>query len=292
MMKASDYMSKIIITTDSTADISAEIAKKYNIRVAPLHVLYNDEDYTDGEDITPEYILERYKEKGELPSTAAVTPQGYHQFFKKIFKEGYDEIVHIAFASDMSSTCQNAVIVAEEFEGKVHVVDSRVLSCGMMLLAIRACELRDMGFSGEKIAAGVSALVDKNVGGFILSQLEFLHKGGRCSAVSLLGANLLNIKPSIIVNDGAMTVGKKYRGKDEIVRLKYMQDVIDQYRDVIDTRRIVMHSTCDFTEKERKFYKKELKKLIDCDELIVSTAGCVITSHCGPGTFALFFMTK
>lgn len=285
-------MSKIIITTDSTADIPVEIAEKYNIRVAPLHVLYDNEDFTDGVDITPEYILKRYEERKELPSTSAVTPEGYRQFFKKIFKEGYDEIVHIAFASDMSSTYQNAVITAEDFDGKIHVVDSRVLSCGMMLLAIRACELRDMGLSAEHIADSIRDAVGKNVGGFILSQLEFLHKGGRCSSVSLLGANLLNIKPSIVVNDGAMSVAKKYRGKDEVVRLKYMQDRIEEYKDKIDTKRIVLHSTCDFTEKDRKFYKKELKKLIDCDELIVSTAGCVITSHCGPGTFALFFMTK
>ena len=285
-------MSKIIITTDSTADIPAEIAEKYNIRIAPLHVLYDVEDFSDGVDIDPDYILKRYSERNELPSTSAVTPEGYRKFFKRIFREGYDEIVHIAFASDMSSTYQNAVITAEDFNGKIFVVDSRVLSCGQMLLAIRACELRDMGLSAKHIADSVKEMVGKNVGGFVLSQLEFLHKGGRCSSVSLLGANLLKIKPSIVVADGAMSVDKKYRGKDEDVRLKYMKDRIEEYRDSIDTRRIVLHTTCDFTDKEKKFYKKELKKLIECDEIIVSTAGCVITSHCGPGTFALFFMTK
>ena len=285
-------MSKIIITTESTADIPAELAEKYNIRTVPLHVLYGFEDFHDGEDIDPDYIITRYKEKNQLPSTSAVTPDGYHKFFKKIFREGYDEIVHIAFASDMSSTYQNAVITAQEFDGKIHIVDSRVLSCGQMLLAIRACELRDMGLSAKHIAESVEGLVEKNVGGFVLSQLEFLHKGGRCSSVSMLGANLLNIKPSVIIADGAMTVAKKYRGRDEDVRLKYMSDRIEEYRDRIDTRRIVLHTTCDFSDKDKKFYKKELKKLIDCDEVILSTAGCVITAHCGPGTFALFFMTK
>lgn len=285
-------MSKIIITTDSTADIPEDIAEKYNIRVAPLHVIYGFEDFADGIDIDPDYILKRYSEKQELPSTSAVTPEGYRKFFKKIFREGYDEIVHIAFASDMSSTYQNAVITAEDFNGKIHVIDSRVLSCGQMLLSIRACELRDMGLSAKHIAESIKEMVDKNVGGFVLSQLEFLHKGGRCSSVSLLGANLLKIKPSVVVADGAMTVDKKYRGKDEDVRLKYMNDRIEEYKDRIDTKRIVLHTTCDFSDKDKKFYKKELKKLIECDEIIVSTAGCVITSHCGPGTFALFFMTK
>lgn len=285
-------MSRIIITTDSTADISPDIAEKYNIRVAPLHVLYDNEDFTDGVDITPEYIIQRYEEQGQLPSTSAVTPEGYRLFFKRIFREGYTEIVHIAFASDMSSTYQNAVIAAGEFEQKIHIVDSRVLSCGMTLLAIRACELRDMGFSGDRIAQMTADLIDKNVGGFLLSQLEFLHKGGRCSSVSLLGANLLNIKPSIVVKDGAMSVAKKYRGKDDICRMKYLQDRIAEYEGQIDTRRIILHTTCDFSEKDRKRWKKELKKLIRCDEVIVSTAGCVITSHCGPGTFALFFMLK
>lgn len=285
-------MNRIIITTDSTADIPAELAEKYNIRVAPLHVLYDAEDFTDGEDITPEYILERYEKQGQLPSTSAVTPDGYRRFFKRIFREGYDEIVHIAFASEMSSTYQNAVITAADFDGDVHVVDSRGLSSSMTLLAIRACELRDMGFSAKHIAEAVRELTDKTVGGFILSQLEFLHKGGRCSSVSLLGANLLNIKPSIVVKDGAMSVAKKYRGRDEVCRLKYLKDRLDEYGDSIDTSRMVLHMTCDFSEKDRKFYKKELKKLIKVDDLIVSTAGCVITSHCGPGTFALFFMTK
>ena len=285
-------MSKIIITADSTADISPDIAEKYNIRIVPLHVLYDSEDYLDGVDITPQDILDRYSERKQLPSTAAVTPEGYRLFFRELFREGYTEIVHIAFCSDMSSTYQNAVIAAQEFDEKIHVIDSRVLSCGMMLLAVRACEFRDMGFSGGRIADLVRDIVEKNVGGFLLSQLEFLHKGGRCSSVSLLGANLLNIKPSIVVKDGAMTVAKKYRGKDEICRIKYMQDRIAEFGDRIDTRRIVLHTTCDLSDKERKHYKKELKKLIKCDEVIVSTAGCVITSHCGPGTFALFFMLK
>lgn len=285
-------MSRIIITTDSTADIPAEIAQKYNIRISPLHVLYDDEDYADGVDITPEYIIERYEDRNQLPSTSAATPEEYRLFFKQILREGYDEIVHIAFCSDMSSTYQNAVIAAGEFDEKIYVVDSRCLSVGMMLLAIRACEFRDMGFSGERIADIVKDLTERNIGGFLLSQLEFLHKGGRCSSVSLLGANLLNIKPSIVVKDGAMSVAKKYRGKDEMCRLKFMKDRIAEYEDRIDTSRIVLHTTCDLTDKERKMYKKELKKLIKCDEIIVSTAGCVITSHCGPGTFSLFFMLK
>ncbi|MBQ3329921.1 MAG: DegV family protein [Ruminococcus sp.] len=285
-------MSRIIITADSTADIPEEIAKQYQIRISPLHVLYDDEDFTDGEDITPEYIMERYDERRQLPSTAAATPEEYRLFFKRLIRDGYTEIVHIAFCSDMSSTYQNAVIASQEFDEKIYVVDSRCLSAGMMLLAIRACEFRDMGFSGKRIAELIGDLTEKNIGGFLLSQLEFLHKGGRCSSVSLLGANLLNIKPSVVVKDGAMTVAKKYRGKDEMCRIKYMQDRFAEFEGQIDTRRIILHTTCDLSDKERRMYKKELKKLIKCDEVIVSTAGCVITSHCGPGTFALFFMLK
>lgn len=285
-------MKKVMITTDSTADIPAEIAKQYDIRIAPLHVLYDEEDFADGVDITPEYILTRYDERQQLPSTSAVTPEEYRRFFKGLIEEGATEIVHVAFCADMSSTYQNAVIAAQEFEQDIYVVDSRCLSVGMMLLVLRACELRELGFAAKHIAEMVGDLTEKNIGGFLLSQLEFLHKGGRCSGVSLLGANLLNIKPSIVVKDGAMSVAKKYRGKDEMCRLKYMRDRIDEFGDQIDTRRIVLHTTCDLTDKERKAYKKELKKLIKCDEIIVSTAGCVITSHCGPGTFSLFFMLK
>ena len=156
---------------------------------------------------------------------------------------------------------------------------------GRTLLHLYKPTAGEVYFDGKQVT-------EKNIGGFLLSQLEFLHKGGRCSSISLLGANLLNIKPSIVVKDGAMSVAKKYRGKDEICRLKYMKDRIAEFDGQIDTSRIILHTTCDLSEKEIKGYKKELKKLIECDEIIVSTAGCVITSHCGPGTFSLFFMLK
>ena len=285
-------MKKVIITADSAADIPEDIAEQYNIRVSPLHVLYDEEDFTDGVNITPEYIIKRYDQNDQLPSTSAVTPEEYRVFFENILNEGYTEIVHIALSSDISSTCQNSIIASQELDAKIYIVDSRCLSAGMMLLAIKACEFRDMGFSGQRIADVIGDMTEHNVGGFLLSQLEFLHKGGRCSSVSLLGANLLNIKPSIVVKDGSMTVAKKYRGKDEVCRLKYMKDRLAEFEGQIDTRRIVLHTTCDLSDKERKMYKKELKKLIKCEEIIVSTAGCVITSHCGPGTFALFFLIK
>ena len=280
----------VVITADSTVDLSPELVERFQIKVIPLTIVLGDESFLDGVHFTPIDMYKRYHEDGTLPKTSAPGVQEFLDFFTPLVEAG-NEVVHLDISAELSNSYNAARLAAAELEG-VYVVDSRMLSTGVGLLAIEGAECRDQGMTAWQIARHLESLTGKVETSFVLDTLEFMHKGGRCSSVSLLGANLLNIKPSIVVKDGAMSVAKKYRGKDDICRLKYMQDRLKEYEGRIDTRRIVLHTTCDFTDKERKRWKKELKKLIDCEEIIVSTAGCVITSHCGPGTFALFFMLK
>ena len=282
---------KIKITSDSTCDLTPELLKRFDISICPLYVIMDGVSYRDGIDITADQIFAHVAEGGSLCSTAAVSEDDYKHFFAREL-EGYDGLVHITISSEMSACYQNALRAARKFEN-IHVVDSRNLSSAQGLLVMEGAEMAQRGdMTAEEISKALRELAPKIDGSFVVDRLEYLRKGGRCSTAAALGANLLAIKPCIEVRDGNMLVAKKYRGKDEVCRLKYMKDRLSEFEGRIDTHRIVLHTTCDLSDKERKMYKKELKKLIKCDEIIVSTAGCVITSHCGPGTFALFFLVK
>ncbi len=279
-------MKKTVITADSPIDLSHEQAEAYGIRVSPLHIILDSVDYLDGVDITPDDIYAAYNEKKILPSTSAISVAEYEAFFREITEEGYS-IVHLSLSSAISSTHQNARIAAMEFED-VHVVDTRRLSTGMAVLAIKGVEMAESGMSAAEIASNLTAMRDKVSTSFILETLTYMNKGGRCSALVAFGANILGIKPTIEnLNDGSLSVGKKYRGKADTVRRQYIDDKLSTPG--IDYSRIfVDHSGLESDEID------ELKSYIEDNycfkEVLVSRAGSTISTHCGPGTFALMFM--
>ena len=213
---------KVMITSDSTTDLSPELLERYGVELMRLGVSLNDQDYVDGLDITPEMIYENYRERKTLPKTAAPNLEACSEFFRHYVDQGYS-LVHFTISSEMSSTYQNSVIAAEDFDD-VHVVDTRNLSTGGGLLVIHAAELAEKGLSAREIAAECRRLTPYVDASFVIDSLEFLHKGGRCSAVAMFGANLMNFKPCILVKDGKMGVGKKYRGRFDAVLQKYMAD--------------------------------------------------------------------
>lgn len=281
---------KVKITTDSPADLPPELAKRYDISIIPLHIILGGESYDDGVNITPSDIYRVYDERKELPKTSAVTIGEYQDFFKQFTDEGY-EVVHLSLSSGISSTHANAVLAAKEFDG-VYVVDSKLLSVGIALLCIKAAEMRDQGISAAEIYERIHNLREKVVCDFILDNLEFLRKGGRCSALQAFGANVLGIKPSIVMQDGTLSVGKKYRGKTEICFTQYVNDKLSEYEGKIDTDRIFVHHTEGVSQQFMDNVKKELKKRLKPKEIIQSEAGCTITAHCGKRTFSLMFMAK
>ena len=279
-------MNKTVITADSPIDLSAEQAKRYGIEIIPLHVILDSEDYLDGVNITPDDIYTAYNEKKILPSTSAISVAEYQDFFKKFADDGYD-IVHLSLSSAISSTHQNACIAAMEYDN-VHVVDTRRLSTGMAVLAIKGVEMAASQTPAAEIAANLVAMRDKVSTSFILETLTYMNKGGRCSALVAFGANILGIKPTIEnLPDGSLSVGKKYRGKTSIVRRQYIDDKLSAHN--IDKSRIfVDHSGLE--EDELKDLVAYIEDNYDFKEVLISRAGSTISTHCGPGTFALMFM--
>lgn len=280
---------KIKICSDSTCDLSAEILEKYDISILPLYVMKEDEEHRDGVDITPDDIYAYTEATGKLCTTAAISVQDYIDFFNEKFAE-CDEIVHFHISSDMSSCYQNAVIAASEVDKKVYSVDARNLSTGIGQLVVAAAEMAQAGATGAEIAEVMNAKREKLDVSFVVDTLVYLHKGGRCSTVAALGANLLSLKPCIEVKDGAMGVGKKYRGSMEKCLIQYVRDRLAGREDV-DTKRIfITHSgvTPELIEKVRA----EVLKHQNFEEVLVTRAGSTISSHCGPGTLGILFFAK
>lgn len=277
---------KVLITSDSTTDLSPELREEYGIVIMPLVVNLNDVDHIDGVDITPEDIYRNYETNKSLPKTAAPNLADCEAFFQKYVDQGYS-IVHFTISSDMSSTFQNSVIAAEDFDS-VYVVDSRNLSTGGGLLVLRAAELARRGMRAGMIAEECRRLTPYVDASFVIDSLEFLHKGGRCSTVALLGANLMNFKPCIVVKDGRMSVGKKYRGKFDQVLLKYIEDRIGDGADIDRSHVFITHAGCD--EEIVNACVHKLKTLGDFPNIHVTRAGCTVSSHCGRNTLGVLFI--
>lgn len=284
-------MKQVVITADSTCDLPQYLIDKYGIRIVPLSVLLGDKSYLDGIEIFPKDIYSYVEKTGILPKTSAVTPARYMELFDEITKQGC-AVVHIGLSSAISSSYQNACLAASEFED-VYCIDSKSLCTGMGLLVLKACDFREKSFDAKKIAGRVNSLVPKVSTTFVLDNLEYLHKGGRCSGVARFSANVLGIKPSIAVDPktGTLDVAKKYRGKTEIVYKQYIKDCIKNTKK-IDTSRIVIANSGGVSPEIISFAKGVIEGTKDFEEIITADAGCTISSHCGPKTLAIFYIRK
>jgi len=282
-------MKKVLITSDSTTDLTPELIERFNVKINPLGItLGDDKVYTDGVDIDPEFIYAHYEKTGILPKTSATNLAECIDFFQKYVDEGY-AIVHFTLSSSMSSTYQNSCLAASEFED-VYVVDTGNISNGGGILVVKAGEMMQAGASAEEIYNTVKGLVPYVDASFVIDSLEFLVKGGRCSALAAFGANVLGLKPCIIVRDGAMTVGKKYRGKFNVVLKKYIKETIGDGSD-IDLDHIFLVSAG--TNPEYVDACEEIiRELVPAKELHRTMAGATIASHCGRDTVGLMFLRK
>lgn len=279
---------KIIISSDSTTDLSPELKERYNIKTIPLGVTLGDKTYSDGVDITPDDIYEYHKKTGVLPKTAAANVNDCEEFFKPFVEEG-KTVIHFALSSEMSSTFNNSRIAASEFEN-VYVIDTKNLSTGGGLLVVAAAEMAAKGMDAEKIVEEIGKMVPCVDASFVIDNLEYLHKGGRCSAVAMLGANLLKLKPCIEVKDGKMGVGKKYRGRYGDVLRTYVEERIGDASDIVLDRVFVTHAGCD--EEIVNSVLEQVKNIAPFKEVFLTRAGCTISSHCGADTLGVLFVRK
>ena len=277
---------KIIITSDSTTDLSPELIERYGIKTLPMGITLGDKMYRDGVDITPDDIYEHQRKFGELPKTCATNVGECADFFKPFVEGGYS-VVHFTISAEMSSTYSNAVLAAEDFDN-VYVVDTRNLSTGGGLLLLAACDMIKEGKSAKEIAEECRKLAEYVDASFVIDSLEYLYKGGRCSALSVLGANLLKLKPCIEVKGGVMGVGKKYRGKYGEVLKQYAEDRLADKADIVPTRVFITHAGCDSEVVESIVDLVKSKGIFN--EVFVTRAGCTVSSHCGANTLGVLFI--
>lgn len=280
---------KIKITADSTADLSKELCEKYNIDLIPLCVSLGDQIFDDGVTIQPDMIYDFVAKTKQMPKTSAVNSERYKEKFAKIFSEGYDAIIHLSISSEMSVSHNNAKALTAEMPN-LFVIDSQTLSSAIGLQAIYASELAQ---SGKYTAQQIVEMVEKRKpfaqASFILDKLEYLYRGGRCSMLKLLGANLLHIKPCIEVHNGKMGVGKKYIGKLDKCVLKYVADILNNYKSPDTTRIFITHSKID--QQIVESVKQYILNNTQFKEILITTAGCTITSHCGSNCIGILFYT-
>lgn len=281
----------VIITADSTCDLPEKYIEENEITIIPLSILLGGKEYLDSVDIKPNDIYKYVENTGDLPKTAAVTPQRYYDIFKS-FTDNGKQVVHIGLSSGISSSYQNAVTAASDFDN-VYTVDSKSLCTAMGLLVLKACDFRDKGYSAKKIADKIGKLVDKLSATFIINNLEYIYKGGRCSSVARFGANVLGIKPSIIVNkeSGKLEVNKKYRGKLDSAYKQYVNDCLKDINK-IDSERIVIANSGQIDSTTLAFIDGLIEGKNKFKTIIHANAGCTISSHCGPKTFAVFYLRK
>ena len=282
-------MRKVVITTDSCCDLSKEIIEKFDINLLPLNVVLGDNDYLDGENIFPEDIFSYVDKTGILPKTSARSIGDFINFFKPFVDNEYD-VVFVGIGNELSSTMQNAVLAGKEV-GHVYVADSENLSTGIALSLLKACDLRDDGLSAEEIIKKVSAETKNMNVSFIIDRLDYLYKGGRCSAVSAFGANLLKLHPCIEVTGGKLGVGKKYRGNMKDILVKYINDRLSAEGLQFAKKRVFVTHTCLEHPEYVQACVEATKATGIFDTVYDTYAGSTIASHCGPNTLGILFET-
>ena len=274
------------ILADSTCDLSPEQLERYNIRLTPLYVRLGDRDYRDGVDIHPDDIYAHVAAGGALASTAAVNMADYVRVFSE-YSRRVDFVIQVCISSDFSSCYQNACLAAADYPN-VYVVDSRNLSTGHGLVVLEAVRLAESGMQPEEIVTQLNEVTARVRASFILDRLDYMKKGGRCSSVAVLGANLLRLRPCIAVTDGKMGVEKKFRGSFEKCVRDYVTDRLAGRTD-LDLRRVfITHSGVD--DEIVRIACEMIRSLQPFEEICVTRAGCTVSSHCGPGTIGVLFI--
>ena len=281
----------IKISCDSTADLSPELYERYNIARLPLYINIAGKEYADGVDITSEQLFKLVDETGELPTTAAQSIEDFTDYLNKLKEENPGaDIIHFTISSGFSTTYNVACLAAQETEN-VYIIDSKNLSSGVGQSVIEACEMAARGMSAPEIKKMIEEeIIPKVDTSFTLDTLKYMAKGGRCSNVAALGANLLQLKPCIEVVDGKMRVGKKYKGKYNRVVRQYANDRLANIEDIRPDRIFITSSHCQQEYIDAVY--EEVSKLNYFKEILITQAACTVSSHCGPNTIGVLFIHK
>jgi len=278
------------IISDSTCDLSQELLERYDIDILPLHIILGDQDYEDGKGITPDEIYQWADENRQTPKTAAVSVEQAEKAMAPYLQDGR-EIVCFAISESMSSSANAMRMAAQrlEAEDRVTVIDSANLSTGVGLLVIEAAIMSQQGLSARRIRKRIEVLKPHVRASFVVDTLTYLHRGGRCSGVAALVGSTLKLHPKIAVSDGKMAPGKKYRGRMSRAIMDYVRDLEPELKNAMRDRVFITHSGCDAEVLEE--VKAYLDSLNLFGEILITRAGGVISSHCGPGTLGVLFIS-
>lgn len=282
-------MKTVAVIADTTCDLSMELKEKYQIKTFPLHIHLGDKEYSDGIDISPDDIYRWSDENKATPKTSAVSPVEAEDVLKEALAEA-ESVVCFCISDQMSSTGNVVRLAAQELEveDKVFVIDSKSLSTGIGLQIIEAAVLAEQGMAAKDIVAYIETIRPRVRASFVVDTLTYLHRGGRCSGLAALAGGALKLHPLISVVDGAMVPGKKYRGKMSRVIIEYVKDMEEDLKNAKADRIFITHSGCE--EEVIETVKAELAALGYFKEILVTRAGSVITSHCGPGTLGVLYI--
>lgn len=279
----------IKIAADSTCDLSEELIQKYNISIIPLHIVLEDKEYRDGVDITPDEIYEWSDKNNTTPKTSAVGFEDAMEGIRPVVGTD-DEMIIFTISEKMSTTANVFRMAAEELEveDRVSVIESSNLSTGIGLLIIEAALMAAGGMDRTSVVAKIEELKPQVRSSFVVDTLTYLHRGGRCSSVAALAGGMLKLHPKIVVEDGAMHAGKKYRGKIDSVIMDYVKDIEEDLMQAKKDRVFITHSGCEQETIDK--VEEYLKSLNHFEEILVTRAGGVISSHCGPGTLGVLYI--
>lgn len=282
---------KIILVSDSSCDLSPELIKEHDIRIIPLHVNFEDEEYDDGVDIDLIKMFAKVETSDKLPKTSAVSPEEFVRFFTKIRKEDPDaHIIYTGIGSSLSSTFQSAHIAKDILEDdKIHLLDSKNLSTGIGLILLKASVYRSLGWPIEKIIRKLNILIPKVKVQFVIKTLDYLRKGGRCKTITFIIGSLLKIRPMIAVREGKLVVGRKVIGTMKKACLDMMK-LFERDIDKIDPE-FVFITHCS-GEESIDVLKQEVDKHNKVENLYITQAGCTIGAHCGPGCIGILYILK
>lgn len=272
-------MKKIALVTDSTADLTEEIKKKYDIHTISLNVRFKDQEYADGE-ITSDEFYRRLAVEKELPRTSQPSPEEISCLYRKLLEE-YNEVISIHLSSELSGTLNAANLAKENLKGKIHIVDSKTISIGLGLMAMEAARNIKEGLDISQIIDSLSK-ARKNIETlFTLNTLEYLQKGGRIGKVQSLMGSLLNIKPVVRVGDDGIyhTYGKA-RSHD-----KALEGIVKAFKKLANGRKCIHLAVAHGAAQQAGLHLKEaLESAFQLRTTLFTQVGPVIGVHTGPGT--------
>ena len=277
---------KIGICADSTCDIPQDLIKKYDIRLMPITITLGEDIRHDGIDVEPKDVFEYVETTGNLPKTSAMNSVEYSEFFGKLRKE-FDAVIHFALSFGISSTGNNARLASLNHDN-VYVIDTKSLTSGSGLLVLSCVDKIAEGKDVEQIVKELEEEAEKLQVSFVVDTLKYLHKGGRCSSIALLGANILKIKPRISVVDGKMQMTKKYRGKLDDVFMQYVDEILEEVKP--NKKRVCLTYSSSVEPARTKILEK-LNQL-GFEEVFETSACATICSHCGRNTMGVIYMAE